>query len=112
MRLQAQTPPGVIETVLNGGGCVGALRPVRPLVASRMRENASTSKRSGDELKLVYPQAAAPPERFEVSEFSHFFLQPMDGPERDANTSAAVKYCLDHPQWRLSLQTHKYLGIP
>lgn len=65
----------------------------------------------GDELKLVYPQAGAPPEAFETLEFDHLFLQPMDGPQRDANTDQAVAYCLAHPQWRLSLQTHKYLGI-
>lgn len=67
---------------------------------------------AGDELKLVYPQADAPPERFEGLAFKHFFLQPMDGPNRDKNTQAAVDYCLKHPQWRLSLQTHKALGIP
>ena len=67
---------------------------------------------SGDELKLVYPQAGGEPERYADLDFDHFFLQPMDGPEREANTLAAVEYCLAHPQWRLSLQTHKYLGIP
>ena len=69
---------------------------------------------SGDELKLVYPQAEpeAQPERFEALPFRHFFLQPMDGPDRDANTRAAVRYCLAHPRWRISLQTHKLLGIP
>ncbi len=66
----------------------------------------------GDELKLVYPQADAPPERFAALGFRHFFLQPMDGPARDANTGAALRYCLTHPRWRLSLQTHKLLGIP
>ncbi|MBW8839411.1 MAG: 7-carboxy-7-deazaguanine synthase [Gemmatimonadetes bacterium] len=66
----------------------------------------------GDELKLVYPQATAPPERFEGLGFTHFYLQPMDGPAREANTVAALRYCLDHPRWRLSLQTHKLLGIP
>src|SRR5438874_8796940 len=68
--------------------------------------------RSGDELKLVFPQKGAEPERFETLEFGHFFLQPMDGPERARNTELAVRYCLGHPQWRLSLQTHKLLGIP
>jgi 7-carboxy-7-deazaguanine synthase len=66
----------------------------------------------GDELKLVYPQEGAEPEQFEGLAFTHFYLQPMDGPARDANTSAALRYCLDHPRWRLSLQTHKLLGIP
>lgn len=66
----------------------------------------------GDEIKLVYPQAGAPPEHYAELPFAHRFLQPMDGPDRAANTQAAVAYCLAHPQWRLSLQTHKYLGIP
>jgi len=66
----------------------------------------------GNELKLVYPQPLAPPPRFEQLDFDHFFLQPMDGPQRARNTELAVRYCLEHPQWRLSLQTHKLLGIP
>jgi 7-carboxy-7-deazaguanine synthase (Cx14CxxC type) len=66
----------------------------------------------GSELKLIYPQDDAPPERFAGQDFAHFFLQPMDNPERAANTQAATAYCLAHPQWRLSLQTHKLLGIP
>ena len=66
----------------------------------------------GDELKLVHPQDGAPPERFGELAFTHFYLQPMDGPAREANTAAALRYCLDHPRWRLSLQTHKLLGIP
>lgn len=66
----------------------------------------------GDELKLVYPQELAPPERFVGLAFRHFFLQPMDGPRREANTARALAYCLAHPEWRLSLQTHKLLGIP
>ena len=68
--------------------------------------------RTGDELKLVYPQPGAEPHGFEALEFDHFFLQPMDGPAREANTEAALRYCLAHPRWRLSLQTHKLLGIP
>lgn len=69
-------------------------------------------QRSGDELKLVYPQAGVDPEDFELLPFRHFFLQPMDGPQVAANTEQAVRFCLEHPQWRLSLQTHKLLGIP
>ena len=65
----------------------------------------------GDELKLIYPQAGADPERFAGQDFRNFFLQPMDNPDRAANTEAATRYCLDHPQWRLSLQTHKLIGI-
>src|SRR5438270_338104 len=68
--------------------------------------------RSGDELKLVFPQGGAEPELYEHLDFKHFFLQPMDGPARELNTQLAVRYCLAHPQWRLSLQTHKLLGIP
>lgn len=67
---------------------------------------------TGNELKLVYPQEHAQPERFGDLDFEYFFLQPMDGPSRVENTELAVKYCLQHPQWRLSLQTHKVLGIP
>jgi len=67
---------------------------------------------SGQELKLVYPQAAAPPQRFEALDFQHFFLQPMDGPERARNTALAIAYCIGHPRWRISLQTHKLMGIP
>ncbi|MDE3127113.1 MAG: 7-carboxy-7-deazaguanine synthase [Gemmatimonadota bacterium] len=65
----------------------------------------------GDELKLVYPQAGAGPERYAGLNFAHFSLQPMDGPDVTQNTRAAVAYCLAHPQWRLSLQTHKALGL-
>jgi 7-carboxy-7-deazaguanine synthase len=68
--------------------------------------------RSGNELKLVYPQHGAEPERFEGLAFDHFFLQPMDGPDRETNTRLAVEYCLSHPRWRLSLQVHKLLRIP
>jgi 7-carboxy-7-deazaguanine synthase (Cx14CxxC type) len=66
---------------------------------------------SGDDLKLAYPQPGAMPGQFEDLAFTRFLLQPIDGPDRDANTAAAVAYCLEHPQWQLSLQTHKYLGI-
>jgi organic radical activating enzyme len=63
-------------------------------------------------LKLVYPQAGAEPEQFASLAFRHFFLQPTDGPLRETNTKLALAYCLRHPQWRMSLQTHKLLGIP
>lgn len=69
-------------------------------------------QRSGDELKLVFPQPGADPLEFEELAFRHFFVQPMDGPDRAPNTDLAVRFCLEHPQWRLSLQTHKFLGIP
>jgi 7-carboxy-7-deazaguanine synthase len=66
----------------------------------------------GDELKLIFPQPGADPSRYADLAFAEFFLQPMDGPDRVTNTDLAVRYCLDHPRWRLSLQTHKLLGIP
>jgi 7-carboxy-7-deazaguanine synthase (Cx14CxxC type) len=68
--------------------------------------------RQGHELKLVYPQEGVDPRCFEDFVFQRFYLQPLDGPDRDANTRRAVEYCLAHPRWRLSLQAHKYLGIP
>lgn len=67
--------------------------------------------RHGSELKLVFPQPGAEPGKFEKLAFDHFFLQPMDSPERARNTALATDYCLAHPQWRLSLQTHKIIGI-
>src|SRR5439155_26050232 len=75
------------------------------------KSTAALALERGDELKLVFPQADAPPERFEGLAFRHFFLQPMDGPGRETNTHAAVAYCLAHPRWRLSLQAHKIIGI-
>ncbi len=76
------------------------------------KAGADLVQRSGDELKLVFPQTGFEPEDFCGLSFRHFFLQPMDGPDRAANTELALKYCMQHPQWRLSLQTHKILGIP
>lgn len=76
------------------------------------KAQAPVVQRSGQELKLVYPQKDVDPARFEGWDFERFLLQPMDGPDRVANTEAAIAYCLAHPQWRLSVQTHKYLGIP
>jgi 7-carboxy-7-deazaguanine synthase (Cx14CxxC type) len=76
------------------------------------KAGAELRQRSGDELKLVFPQEGIAPEEFEGLEFRHFFVQPMDGPERAANTERAVRFCLEHPKWRLSLQTHKLVGIP
>jgi 7-carboxy-7-deazaguanine synthase (Cx14CxxC type) len=76
------------------------------------KASAEVVQRQGQELKLVYPQAGVDPARFENLPFERFFLQPMDGPAREANTAACVAYCLSHPRWRLSVQTHKYLGLP
>ena len=75
-------------------------------------QDALDQDRQGNELKLVWPQAGVDPARFESLAFERFLLQPMDGPDREASTRACIDYCLSHPRWRLSLQTHKYLGIP
>jgi 7-carboxy-7-deazaguanine synthase (Cx14CxxC type) len=76
------------------------------------KADAVLAQTAGDELKLVYPQPGVDPARFEGLAFDRFSLQPLDGPQREANTAAAIAYCLAHPRWRLSLQTHKYLGLP
>ena len=91
-----------------------AMRNVRHVHVDGARRVAGAPLvvRGGDELKLVFPQAGAPPEAFESLAFTRFSLQPMeDGARTDANTQAAVAYCLAHPRWRLSLQTHKLLGL-
>jgi len=75
------------------------------------KHGAPLKQISGNELKLVYPQADFAPEPFENLAFEHFYLQPMDGPDRARHTALAVEYCLEHPKWKLSLQTHKLLGI-
>lgn len=75
------------------------------------KANSSLRATRGDELKLVYPQPTLPPEGFEHLAFRHFFLQPLDGLERHANTKLAISYCLTHPKWRLSVQTHKVIGM-
>jgi 7-carboxy-7-deazaguanine synthase (Cx14CxxC type) len=76
------------------------------------KANTEIVLRAGNELKLVFPQPLARPEYFEGLAFDHFFLQPMDGPAQAENIQAAAAYCLDHPKWRLSLQTHKLIGLP
>jgi 7-carboxy-7-deazaguanine synthase len=75
------------------------------------KAGSTTLLLQGHELKLVFPQELARPERFEQADFEHFYLQPMDGPDVRENTARTVEYCLAHPQWRLSLQTHKITGI-
>jgi 7-carboxy-7-deazaguanine synthase (Cx14CxxC type) len=76
------------------------------------KAGAPFALKAGNELKLVYPQPGIDPAALEALPFDHFWVQPMDGPARTANTEAAVAFCLDHPKWRLSLQTHKFIGIP
>ena len=92
----------------------GTILPPRGIdwVCVSPKARADLALRSGDELKVVFPQEMLEPESLARLEFRHFFLQPMDGPERVRNTELATRYCLEHPQWRLSLQTHKLLGIP
>ena len=75
------------------------------------KAGAPIKQRTGHELKLVYPQPGITPTELERLKFKHFFLQPMDGPETEQNTKLATDYCLEHPRWRLSLQTHKLLGL-
>ena len=76
------------------------------------KAQSSLAQTSGQELKLVFPQKGVDPARFEGLDFERFSLQPMDGPNQGAATDAAIAYCLAHPRWRLSLQTHKVLGLP
>jgi 7-carboxy-7-deazaguanine synthase len=76
------------------------------------KAGADFVQQTGHELKLVFPQPKAMPDQFNNLDFKHYFLQPMDGPKKTENTAAVVAYCLANPQWRMSLQTHKVLGIP
>jgi 7-carboxy-7-deazaguanine synthase len=99
------------EIAIESNGTIEAPSGIDWICISPKAE-ADIVQRRGDELKLVYPQVGAPPERFASLDFKYFFLQPMDSPERSSNTRAAAEYCLAHPQWRLSLQTHKLIGLP
>ncbi len=76
------------------------------------KAGSTVVQRNGDELKLVFPQSGTDPSTFEDWDFDHFLLQPMDGPQLRENTERAIQYCLEHPKWRLSLQTHKFTGMP
>ncbi len=96
---------------LETNGTIAAPEGVDWICVSPKAE-APLAQTRGQELKLVFPQAGVDPARFETLAFERFLLQPMDGPAREANTQAAVAYCLAHPRWRLSVQTHKYLGLP
>lgn len=92
----------------------GTLLPPRGIdwICMSPKAGSELRMRAGHELKLVFPQVGAEPEQFENLDFTHFLLQPRDDADRQENTVSALRYCLEHPQWRLSLQTHKYLGIP
>ena len=100
------------EVAVESNGTIAAPDGIDWLCISP-KGNAALAQLSGDELKLVYPQseAQAQPKMFENLEFRHFFLQPMDSPQREQNTQQAIAYCKQNPRWKLSLQTHKYLGI-
>jgi 7-carboxy-7-deazaguanine synthase (Cx14CxxC type) len=76
------------------------------------KADAELVQKSGDEIKLIFPQRNLDPAAFLDLSFKHFFLQPKDGPDRAVNTQLCLRYCLEHPRWRLSVQTHKTLGIP
>lgn len=105
--LRAQSIEIAIETN-------GTLRPPPGIdwICVSPKAGADWVLRSGDELKFVFPQDGVDPSEFDDWDFTHRFLQPMDGTDRASNTESAVSYCMSHPHWRLSLQTHKYLGIP
>jgi len=99
-----------LEVALETNGTLPVPRSVDWICVSP-KPNSELVQRAGDELKLVFPHEVLPEWVAEL-DFDFFYLQPMDGPNREANTQAAVRYCRHHPQWRLSLQTHKLLGIP
>jgi 7-carboxy-7-deazaguanine synthase (Cx14CxxC type) len=98
------------EIAVETNGTIGAPEGLDWICVSP-KADAELAQTRGQELKLVFPQAGVDPERFEGLDFERFYLQPMDGPEREANTAAAVAYCLKRPRWRLSLQTHKFIGV-
>ena len=114
-----QVDPPLIEA-LHGAGFAIALETNGTIAAPAgvdwvcvsPKADAALVQTRGQELKLVFPQDGVDPARFETLAFERFSLQPMDGPDREAATRAAIDYCLTHPRWRLSPQTHKYLGIP
>jgi 7-carboxy-7-deazaguanine synthase len=115
--LQMDAP--LLEALQREGFCVAIetngttpLRARPDWICVSPKAGAGLVVTSGDELKLVYEQEGAPPERYARLDFRHFLLQPMDGPRREDFTRRAIEYCKRHPQWRLSLQTHKILGIP
>ena len=113
-----QLDPPLIETLhargfevaIESNGTIAAPDGIDWICVSPMAD-APVMQTSGQELKLVFPQPLAMPQRFEHLAFERFWLQPMDGPDREANTAAAIDYCLRHPRWRLSVQTHKYIGV-
>jgi organic radical activating enzyme len=100
-----------LEVAIETNGTIKAPPDIDHICVSP-KAGAELVLNQGQELKLVYPQRGAEPERFASLDFEHFYLQPMDGPQVRENTLDAVNYCLRNPQWKLSLQTHKFIGIP
>ena len=98
------------EVAIESNGTIAA-PPGIDWICVSPKADAPVVQTSGQELKLVFPQPLAMPERFEDLAFERFWLQPMDGPDREADAAAAIDYCLTHPRWRLSVQTHKYIGV-
>jgi 7-carboxy-7-deazaguanine synthase (Cx14CxxC type) len=98
------------EIAVESNGTIAAPAGIDWLCVSP-KARAELVQKTGDELKLVYPQDGVAPGQYERLRFRHFFLQPMDGPDRQSNTEQALRYCMEHPAWRLSLQTHKFVGI-
>jgi 7-carboxy-7-deazaguanine synthase len=98
------------EVAIESNGTIAAPDDVDWICISP-KTDADVVQTRGAELKLVFPQPKAMPDRFEHLDFERFWLQPMDGPDQVENTAAAIEYCLTHPQWRLSVQTHKYIGV-
>ncbi|MEE4296122.1 MAG: 7-carboxy-7-deazaguanine synthase [Wenzhouxiangella sp.] len=98
------------EVAVETNGTIAAPHGIDWLCVSP-KANAELKQTSGDELKLVFPQQLARPEQFEHLDFGQFLLQPMDGPDLKKNTRLTIEYCLKHPKWRFSLQTHKVIGV-
>lgn len=99
------------EVAVESNGTLPAPKGINWLCISP-KAGTTLVQQTGTECKLVYPQAGVSPSDYEHLNFQHFYLQPMDGPNRDKNTADAIAYCLNHPRWRISLQTHKLMGIP
>jgi 7-carboxy-7-deazaguanine synthase (Cx14CxxC type) len=100
-----------LEIAIETNGTIEAPKGIDWICVSP-KANTNIILTKGNELKLVYPQVNADPERYQNLDFDNFFLQPMDNTHQNSNISACIQYCLEHPQWRLSLQTHKLLNIP
>lgn len=109
-RLVAALKERGFEVAIETNGSISVL-PGIDWVCVSPKAGAETIVRQGDELKLVFPQPGVDPASFERWAFRHFFLQPLDGPDRLRNTELAIGYCLAHPRWRLSLQVHKFIGL-